>query len=79
VSQTVSWVKAQLADPSSLLHAIGILVIVGEVMRHWITGHAVDVGAVGAGTSLIFGGVVSDRLGPTPPIGRANVAPGTAP
>lgn len=63
MSHTVSWVKANLADPSSILHAVGICLIVGEVVRHWISGHPVDVGVVGAGTSLIFGGITSDRLG----------------
>ncbi len=60
----ISWFKAQLSDPSSLLHAAGILLVVGEVaVWHWLLGHAVDFGAVTAGTSLIFGGVASDRLG----------------
>jgi hypothetical protein len=62
----MNWIKAQLADPSSLLHAVGVLLIVGEVVRHWIDAKPVDIGAIGAGTSLVFGGVASDRLGQRP-------------
>jgi hypothetical protein len=58
-----AWIATQLADPSSALHGVGMLVIVGEVVRHWITKLPVDLGAIGAGTSLVFGGVASDRLG----------------
>jgi hypothetical protein len=59
----IAWAKANLADPSSLLHGVGICLIVGEVIRHWIAKLPVDLGAIGAGTSLVFGGVASDRLG----------------
>jgi len=66
----MNWIKAQLADPSSLYHAAGLVIILGEVVLwHWILHHPVDLGAITAGGVFIGGGVTSDRLGVSPPRG----------
>jgi hypothetical protein len=56
---TVNWIKAQLTDPTSAMHAMGFGIIGGEVGRHWLTGTPVDVGAVAAGFSCFgVGGAI---------------------
>jgi len=61
----IAWLKAQLLDPSSLQHAAGVLLIVGEVaIWHWLLGHPVDSGVSLAAGTLIGGGVVRDCFGP---------------
>lgn len=64
----MNWIKAQLADPSSLYHATGLLLIVGEVVIHWVLHRPVDLGAITAGATFIGGGVASDvRADRAPP------------
>jgi hypothetical protein len=54
-----TWITAQLADPTNLLHGLGAAILAGEVLRHWITGHPVDLGTIGAGTGCFtIGGVI---------------------
>lgn len=55
----VKFVKAQLADPTSVLHLMGILTISGEVVRHWATGKPVDPGTIAAGVGCFaIGGTI---------------------
>lgn len=58
-----AWIAAQLADPSNILHGVGIGILVGEVVQHWFTHRPVDQGTIEAGFGCIIGGVASDRLG----------------
>lgn len=55
----ILWAKQQLTDPTSVLHFMGIVTIGGEVARHWITGHPVDLGTIGSGTGCFtIGGTI---------------------
>ena len=58
----MGWIKAQLADPTSVLHALGIIIIAGEVLRHWVTKVPVDFGAIGAGTGCFAIGGTMDHF-----------------
>ncbi len=56
----LAWVKAQLTDPTSGLHAIGFATLVTECVKHWISGHPVDGGTIAAAMGCFVTGGVMD-------------------
>jgi len=58
----VTWIRVQLADPTSLLHALGLVTLAGEVGKHWVTGVPVDAGTIAAGIACFSVGGVIDHF-----------------
>jgi hypothetical protein len=58
----IDWVKAQLNDPTSALHLMGIIIISGEVYHHWVSGKPVDPGTIGAGVGCFAIGGTMDHF-----------------
>lgn len=56
-----AWVGAQLDDPTRAMHALGIITVGGEVLRHFLTGHPVDAATIGAGMGCFAVGGVIDH------------------
>ena len=57
-----AWLGAQLADPTNVLHGMGIGILGVEVVKHWLTGHPVDTGTIAAGVGCFTVGGVIDHF-----------------
>jgi len=60
----LAWVGLQLDDPTRTMHALGIATVGGEVLRHFLSGHAVDPSTIAAGVGCFtVGGVIDHYQG----------------
>jgi hypothetical protein len=57
----LTWVGAQLDDPTRVMHATGVATIVSEVVRHLVTGHPTDPATIAAGMGCFAVGGVIDH------------------
>lgn len=61
-----AWIAAQLKDPTAILHGVGVGMIVGETLLHWILGRPMESAVIETAFGCIAGGIVQDRVN-TPP------------
>lgn len=65
-----AWINKQLHDPTAVLHGLGVVMIAGETVRHWVTGAPMEASVISTAFGCIAGGIVQDRIN-TPPSGAA--------
>lgn len=61
------WVAEQLADPTKLLHGVGVVGIAVEFVKHWVWKTPVDMNVIYTSFGCIGSAIVQDRVN-TPPI-----------